>query len=77
MEPIPFSEQYETLMGSDVARDGMYLELWDRTSTDLALWAFYSDGDGSIEFKRYCDVPTQVEVWFQQEARRRLPPISE
>jgi hypothetical protein len=77
MEPTPFSEQYETLMGSDVERGGMYLELRDRASDALALWAFYSDDDASIEFERYHDVPTQVEVWFQQEARRRLPPISE
>ncbi len=30
-------------MGSDVARDGMFLELWDGPSNELALWAFFSE----------------------------------
>ncbi|WP_422927030.1 hypothetical protein [Singulisphaera sp. PoT] len=70
-------ERYETVMGSDVARDGMYLELWDRKPPGkLALWAFYSDADGSFEFERYLDdVPPEVEEWFHREARRRLPPM--
>jgi hypothetical protein len=63
-------------MASDVARDGMWLELWERhPSRELALCAFYSDADGSFEFERYRDdVPPDVEAWFHQEARRRLPP---
>ena len=40
--------RYETIMGSDVARDGMVLELWDRPSNELALWAFFSDADGPL-----------------------------
>ena len=68
-------ERYETIMGSDVARDGMFLELWDRPANELALWAFFSDADELFEFTRYrADVPPEVEAWFQQEARRRLPP---
>jgi len=39
-------------MGSDVARDGMFLELWDRPANELALWAFFSDADGSFEVTR-------------------------
>jgi hypothetical protein len=69
--------RYETVMGSDLARDGMFLELWDRPSNHLALWAFFSDVDGSFEFTRYrSDVPPEVEAWFQAEARRRLPPVA-
>ena len=69
------AERYELVMGSDVPRGGMYLELWDRPSGRLALWAFYSDADGSFEFTRYRDdVTPETESWFQQEARRRLPP---
>jgi hypothetical protein len=63
-------ERYETIMGSDVARDGMFLDLRDRPSNDLALWAFYSDADGSFAFTRYrADVPPEMEAWFRQEAR--------
>ena len=69
--------RYETIVGSDVARDGMFLELWDRPSSELALWAFFSDADGSFEVTRYrADVPPKVEAWFQAEARRRLPPVA-
>jgi hypothetical protein len=71
-------KRYETVMGSDVARGGMYLELWEcGPSRELALWAFYSDADGSFEFTRYrADVPPEVEARFHQEAKRRLPPES-
>jgi hypothetical protein len=69
--------RYETIMGSDVARDGMVLELWDRPSNKLALWAFFSDADGSFEVTRYrTDVPPEVEAWCQAEARRRVPPVA-
>ena len=69
--------RYETILGSDVARDGMFLELWDRPSNELALWAFFSDADGSFEVTRYrADVPLEVEAWFQAAARRRLPPVA-
>ena len=69
-------EQYETIMASSGEYDGMFLELWDRLTAELALMAFYSDADGSIEFMRYrADVPPEVETWFQEEAARRLPPI--
>ena len=75
---MPHDDRYETALGSDVARDGMFLELWDRSPPrNLALWAFYSDADGSFEFARYrADVPPEVEAWFHREARRRLPPVS-
>jgi hypothetical protein len=71
------SDRYETVMASDVARDGMYLELWERhPSRELVLCVFYSDIDGSFEFERYrADIPPEVEAWFHQEAKRRLPPV--
>jgi hypothetical protein len=67
---------YETVLGSWPDRDGMFLELYDcRTSRELVLWAFYSDLFESFEFERYKEVPPEVESWFHNEARRRLPPI--
>jgi hypothetical protein len=51
---LQHDERYEVVMGSDVDRDGMFLELWERgSSRGLALWAFYPDADGSFEFERY------------------------
>ncbi len=71
-----YGDRYEMVTGSDAAHGGVYLELWDRPTDRLALWAFYTDADGSFEFTRYRDdVPPEVEAWFQQEARWRLPPI--
>lgn len=69
------ADRYAIVMGSDLARDGMFLELWERASDMLVLWAFYSDADGSMEFEQYRqDVPAEVRAWFEEEARRRLPP---
>jgi hypothetical protein len=77
MEQNDLVERYEMLRGSDAAGGGMFLELWDRQAGELALWAFYFDADGAFEFVRYrVDVPAGVETWFQQEARRLLPPIT-
>jgi hypothetical protein len=45
--------RYATIMGSDVARDGMFPELGDRPSNELALWGFFSDADGSFEVTPY------------------------
>jgi hypothetical protein len=74
-----YGERYEVVMGSDLARDGMFLELWDRHPIrELALEVFFSDIDGSFATTRYrADVPPEVEAWLQQEARRRLPPDAE
>ena len=64
-------------MGSDVDRDGMFPELGGRPSNELALWALFSDADGSFEVTRYrADEPPEVEAWFQAAARRRLPPVA-
>jgi hypothetical protein len=74
IEREDLANRYELLRGSDARRGGVYLELWDRPSSALALWAFYFDADGSFEFARYrTDISAEVETWFQSEARRLLP----
>lgn len=66
-------ERYEVIMGSDLSRDGMFLELWDRD--ELTLEVFFSDADGSFTTTHYrTGVPPEVEAWVEAEARRRLPP---
>jgi hypothetical protein len=68
---------FATQMGSDVLRDGMYLELIEVTvagPVDRAEW-FYSDADGSFAFTAWsADLSRTVLAWFEAEARRRLPP---
>ena len=72
-------ERYEVILGSDLARDGMFLELWERhPARELALEVFFSDADGSFTTTSYrTDVPPEVEQWLQGEARRRLPPVAD
>lgn len=68
---------YALTMGSDVARDGMFLELDDVTGgqrVNVGEW-FYSDVNASLTFTAFrCDVPAAVLDWFRAEAARRLPP---
>lgn len=71
---------YTYVMGSDLMRDGMYLELEVADAPiekgpPLAK-VFYSDVDGSMTFTSWApDLPLEVVEWLIQEARRRLPPI--
>ena len=70
---------YELLFGSDVQRDGVYLELNDVSgpSPAVVLFAFYSDIDGRTTFTAYReDVPLEAVEWFTSEARRRLPSVT-
>jgi hypothetical protein len=70
------TERYEIKMGSDLVRDGMFLELSDVATGEVAIEVFFSDVDGSYVTTRYRnDVPLDVAAWLQEEARRRLPPI--
>jgi hypothetical protein len=64
-------------MGSDVERDGMFLELADvtlGTGDRLAEW-FYSDVTHTMELTEHQPaIPSAVLDWFRNEAERRLPP---
>lgn len=75
---VKYGDRFEPVMGSDIHRGGMFLELWDKgPPRDLVLWEFYSDIDGSFELvQNRTDVPPEVAVWFREEARRRLPPVT-
>jgi hypothetical protein len=69
--------EYSLLKGSDIARDGMFLELSagvDLSQSPLAEW-FYSDVDGSMSLTLYAtDLDEGVLTWFQLEANRQLAP---
>ena len=71
--------RYEVIMGSDSARVGMFLELWERRPQgELVAEVFFSDVDSSFTTTRYkADIPDEVEAWLLSEAKRRLPPIVE
>jgi hypothetical protein len=68
---------YEMIFGSDVQRDGVYLELRDLAGGDpvAVLDAFRWEANGRITFSAYReDVPLEVVEWFIAEARRNLVP---
>lgn len=68
---------YDLAMGSDVSdRDGMYLELSDRSIETMPLAeVFYSDIDGSMTASTFANsLPLDVVEWMISEGKRRLPP---
>lgn len=69
---------YTYIMGSDVQRDGMYLELAlaNDGQEEVLAEVFYSDVDGTMTFSGYVpDLPLEVVEWLISEAHRRLAPI--
>ena len=69
--------QFSTVRGSDVARDGMFLELSEAGSSSLTMEAFYSDSDGSFNIRGFGgSVPLAVAEQFIASARQLLPPSS-
>ena len=73
-----FGPSYELTRGSDVAeRDGMYLELADRSSGDVLAEVFYSDVDGTMTLSTYGNtLPLEVVEALIAEGRRLLPPTT-
>lgn len=69
--------QFRAVRGSDVVRDGMFLELSEAGSSSPLLEAFYSDADGSFSLRGFGgSVPLAVAEQFIASARRLLPPSS-
>lgn len=70
-------QSYQIVVGSDVTRDGMYLEVQDTTDA-LVAEVFYSDRDGTMTFTGYRpDVPLAVVEWMIAESKARLTPVAE
>ena len=69
-------QSYGVTVGSDVQRDGMYLEVEDDAKAVLAE-VFYSDRDGSMTFTGYrADLPLPLVEWLIALAKERLTPVS-
>ncbi len=70
--------EYSLLMGSDVGRDGVFLELYEGSDPyvgPVLAESFYSDVDGSISTTQYAEqVPAGAIMWLKEQAERRLPP---
>jgi len=68
---------YRTVLGSDVKRDGMYLELVVQTTDDEVAEVFYSDVDGKMTISVFQpEMPLPVIEQLIEQAKQRLPPVS-
>ncbi len=69
--------KYEIIFGSDVQRNGVYLELSDRTNETIEVIAevFHYDEIGKVVFNCYRkSVPYQLIAWlFDEVAKERWP----
>lgn len=71
---------FELTMGSDVQRDGMFLELSDGVIEHAPLAeVFYADTNGQMTLATFGNVsiPLEVVEWLISEGRRRLPPADD
>jgi hypothetical protein len=67
---------YHAVIGSDVQRDGMFLEISDSQNIAVAE-VFYSDVDHRMTFTAWKqDLPVEVVEWAVGYARLHLPPRS-
>lgn len=70
---------YSYVIGSDLTRDGMYLELSDETEeSSIILEIFYSDQNRTMTMSTFCEgIAIEVIDWALQQARVRLPPVAD
>jgi hypothetical protein len=69
--------EYHCVIGSDVQRDGMYLEIAETSAGPEIVEIFYSDQTHEMTVTTYRpDVPLEVVEWAIAKARERLIPTS-
>ena len=69
--------EYQYVVGSDVKRDGMYLEVTDTQDESDVLEVFYSDQTDQMTFTAYrWDIPLEVVEWAVTLAKERLIPTA-
>jgi hypothetical protein len=65
---------YRTVRGSDVQRDGLYLELIEPETDDEIAEVFYADEEEKMTISVYKqDIPLEVIEAFISKAKRDLP----
>jgi hypothetical protein len=69
------SPGYRTVRGSDVQRDGMYLELIDESTGDEVAEVFYSDATHEMTISVFRpELPLRVVESLIERAKHDLPP---
>ena len=69
---------YSCVRGSDVSRDGMYLELSEMEGKvrHIVMEIFYSDKTGDMTVQTFRDgVPLSAAEWMIAQAKELLPPV--
>ena len=75
MSEIPSG--YQTVRGSDVQRDGMYLELIDQSTGDEVAEVFYSDVTHKMTISIFQpELPLDVVESLILRAKHDLPPTN-
>ena len=76
MSNEPQYVQYTSVIGSDLDRDGMYLEVSGSSAgNDVLLEIFYSDQTKEMTLNVFAkDVPLDVVEYAIARAKKRLPP---
>lgn len=68
---------YEMIRGSDVDRDGMYLELIESSTGKVVAEVFYSDVTNAMTLTTFTqDLPLSAVEWLIECAKSDLPPIT-
>ena len=68
---------YEMIRGSDVDRDGMYLELVESSTRKVVAEVFYSDVTNAMTFTTFTqDLPLAAVEMLIECAKSDLPPIT-
>jgi hypothetical protein len=68
---------YRTVRGSDVQRDGMYLELIEDSTGDEVAEIFYSDATHKMTVSVFqSELPLDVIELFIERAKHDLPPTN-
>ena len=66
---------YRTVRGSDVQRDGMYLELIDQSTGDEVAEVFYSDATHEMSISVFQpELPLRAVEALIERAKHNLPP---
>lgn len=66
---------YQTVRGSDVQRDGMYLELIDQSTGDEVAEVFYFDATHEMKISVFQpELPLRVVEALIERAKYDLPP---
>ncbi|MEN9844557.1 MAG: hypothetical protein RLZZ612_2386 [Pseudomonadota bacterium] len=69
---------YEIIFGSDVIRNGVYLELSDRTEPGIKVLAevFFYDEEGHVVFTSYQkEIPYHLVKWLHEAVSKEGWPI--